>query len=227
MNNAKWGRLYRFHVDAYDLDESFFVRFFRKFGINCIPFGLRFCNALYIREDHSKYGRLLVEYCRKHGVTTYVVQEGAAEYIKRSTGHSPLFADFFLCPTGNRVFWESAGIPGNRIKEYEIEKDTLDYKGILFMHPFYLAKDRLHDNWKDTTNIHTMRILYEYLRKDVVFKLHQKNIEVMLQFIPKHRIVIGSAEELIKKYDDIYCFSNSTIRSDCEMKGKEYVLVDP
>ena len=222
----KYGRIYRFNVDSPDIADFFLVRFFRHLNINYIPFSLRLCDQLYLREDHSKYARSLVNFCKKNGITTFVVQEGAAEYVKNHTGHVPLHADYFLCPKGMREWWIENGIPKASIREFYLEKSTADYSGIIFMLPFYTAENRLHTNYLNEHNVLMMKVIQTFLKKDVVFKLHPKNLNVMRPFIPNHRLVDAPAEDLIEKYDTIYCFSNCSTRSDCESKGKKYELVE-
>jgi hypothetical protein len=66
----------------------------------------------------------------------------------------------------------------------------------------------------------------DMLDKDVVFKPHQSYPHLIMPLLPPDRIVRDRAEDLIKKYKKIYCFSTCSVRKDCEMLGREYEIVD-
>jgi len=70
-----------------------------------------------------------------------------------------------------------------------------------------------------------MDTITRFLKEDVVFKLHPKNKDIVSKFIPSNRIIDGTVSALISRYDTIYCFATSTIRADCEMSGKKYILI--
>lgn len=225
--NYKYGRLYRFFVDAVDIDKILMVRVMRKLNIKWFPIGLRNADALYLREDHSPYSRFLVEKCKKYGVTTYVVQEGATDVIKNPTGHAPLHADVFLCPKGMKKWWVEQGMDKSRIREFIPTKEAKYCSKIAFLHPFYLREDYIHTHWGTDENIKTMKIITNLLLdEDVCFSLHNKNRDVMERFIPKHRIVYGKAEDLIPKYKTVYSFYNSTIVRDCERLGVTPMILE-
>lgn len=226
MKIAKYGRLYWFQLEAVRIERFFLVRLFRKLKLNYIPFTLRFYDQLYLREDKSKYSRLLINHCKKHGIQTYVVLEGASEYTQNHTGHSYLIADYFVCPEENKEWWVEHGIPKGRIRIGHRDREKDDIKEIVFMLPLYGQWDFLHPFYHSGVNIRVMRVIFDFLKRPVVFKLHPKNSSLISQFIPKHRIVEGDAKELIKRYDKIYCFSRCSIRKDCEMLGVDYELVD-
>ena len=44
-------------------------------------------------------------------------------------------------------------------------------------------------------------------------------------FCPPDRVVWDSAEALIKRWDKIYCFWDSSVRKDCEMLGKRCEII--
>ena len=224
MKILKAGRLYRFPLDCPDIERFFFRRLFRKLGIPYVPFTLQFYDKLYLREDKSKFNRVLVHAARRCGIQTYVVQEGAQEHNQRPDGHVPLFADYFLCPEGMKTFWVQSGMPPSQIREFIPDK-TRGFHGIVFMAPLFTRDDIIHPGRMNGSNTTVMAVIQTYLREDVVFKLHAKNKGILAQFIPKHRIVDGPAEKLIHDFDKIYCFRKSTIRTDCEMQGREYEIV--
>ncbi|MCH7535907.1 MAG: hypothetical protein IH948_09255 [Bacteroidetes bacterium] len=222
----KYGMLYWFPLDCPDIDSMFLTRLLRKFSVHYIPFSLRFYDKLFLREDQSKHARKLVEFCKKHGVETYVVQEGVGKESGNPNGHLPLKADYFLCFKKDVQWWIAHGMPNGRIRTYYPQKQAHQYSGIVFLHPFYLAENILHPcYWNGKNNI-VMSAISKFMKEDVVFKLHNKNKHIVSKFIPKNRIVEGDAKELIKKYDEIYCFSDSSILFDCKMLDVEYILID-
>ena len=221
MKIIRSGRIFYLHLDCPDIEGGLLRRVCRRLGMVYTPFTLRFYDRLYLREDHSKYNRALVEACKKWGVETIVVQEG---YGKGSgSGHLPLHADRFLCPLDCKQWWIDKGMPKERIVVYQREPDK--FKNIFFLRPLYTRDDFLHRLWIERSNAETMKEIERYLDLDVVFKLHPKNRSVMEHFIPKYRIVTGEANELILKYDKVYCFEGSSIIIDCKMLGKEAVCV--
>jgi hypothetical protein len=68
--------------------------------------------------------------------------------------------------------------------------------------------------------------MYDMIGKNVMIKPHQGHKELIVPFLPPDRVVWDRAETLIKKYQKIYCFSDSSITKDCEMLGKQYEIVD-
>lgn len=222
----KSGNLYWFPLDCPDLETFFLRRLFRKFNIVYIPFTLRFYEEIYLREDKSKFSRILINYCKKKGIRTYVVQEGVAKYHKHPTIFLNPQTDIFLCPDGMLEWWIDKGIPRNRIRVYHQQKPREYYKGIVFLHPIYTADDVLHAYYWDGTSAVVMKVIFDFLKKDVVFKPHPKNDDITKRIIPKHRLVSGKAKDLILKYDKIYCFRTSSVRKDCEMLNKKYEVVD-
>lgn len=228
IKRIKCGRLYRFHNNFVNIDRFFWYRVFRKLGFVYIPLTLRFYDELYLREDYTKWGRALVEYCKKRGIRTYTVEEGGAEYFEKwmYTGQSLLHADYFICSEQNKKFWLSKGIGINKIRTFKIEKKLT---GIVFLSDFVTYHERIYrpeyyKNW----NSHILKVIETYIEKPVVFKLHPncQGQDILRKIIPSHRIVSGEAEDLILQYDTIYCFKNSTIRTDCEMLNKEYQVVE-
>lgn len=218
------GKLYWFQNDWKNIEDFFLVRLFRRLGIDYIPFSVRRCKEIYLREEKSRYNRKLVNYCKKHGITTYIVEEGA-RYAQVQTGHIPFRADYFVCMEENYLFWLKF-IPNGQIITHRPEKRTEDYKEIVFMYPFYTRENRLHPMRHNGMNITVMKVIEHFLKKDVVFKLHPKNKHIVEQFIPKHRLVTGQAEDLIKKYEKVYCFKTCSIRKDCEMLDVTPIFVE-
>ena len=197
----KKGHLYWFYLDGPDIEKFFLVRAFRKFGIYYIPFSLRFYDRLYLREDHSKYSRLLVNYCKKKGIETFVVQEGFS--AMNPTGHLPLYADQFLCPPECYQDWIGHGMEKGRVRIYHRSKPAQEYKGIVFLLPINTREDYLHMSYWNFKNVKVVKAIFRFMREDVVFKLHNKNREIAERIIPKNRIVEGHAHDLIKKYEKI------------------------
>ena len=225
---AKYGRLYWLPIEADDISKFFLWRIFNKLGIMYIPFTLQFYDEVYLREDISKYSRRLINACRKMGITTYVVQEGPVHYCKSPKfSHLPLYADIFLCHAKNYELWVKEGMDKSRIKIYDMQKlEKRDYKGILFIEPFILWKDAGPEGGFDYFNIQIVKAIDDLIDKDVVFKPHQAYPELVISFLPPDRIIWDNAEDLIRRYDKVYTFSNCSIRTDCEMLGKEYELIN-
>jgi hypothetical protein len=223
----KCGHLYWFPLDAPDIEQFFLVRLFRKLNLHYIPkWTIRRADQIFFREDKTKFKRKLIEYCKTQGIETYVVQEGCTEYAQNPYGCVPLKADYFLCPENMKDWWIEKGMPKDRIKTYHPESDNpKDYKGLVFMRPLYTRNDFLHPSWINGENTRTMRVLDDMLKENVVFSLHKKNIEIMTQFVPKHRIVSGTVRELSEKYQDIYCFDSSSVRKDLEMMGIKHTIL--
>lgn len=221
-NIFRCGDLYWFPNDFPDIERFFFVRLLRKLGINYFPRCVRKAKYVFLREDRSHYKRMLVEYCRNHGVETYVVQEGSIKHSQNPWGHLPLKADYFLCPEDMRGWWIEKGMPRDRIKTYRLEGH---YTEILFLRPFYLASDFLHPYRHGNQNIETMRVLMDFLKRPCVFSVHKKNRETMERFIPRHRIVSGNVKELATKYERVFTFSTSSVCFDLEMLGIKYEVV--
>lgn len=146
MKAIKRGRLF-YHYLEYngtpDIDRFFLVRAFRKLGIDYIPFTLRFYNRLFLREDKSKYSRKLINWCKKNGIRTYVVQEGrkGLQGIDNPWGHMPLYADYFICPTEDYDVWINYGMSKDTVRTHHPQKPAEDYAGVVFMHPFMLRED--------------------------------------------------------------------------------------
>lgn len=218
------GKLYWFQNDYPNIEDMLIVRVCRWLKIDYIPWSVRKCTKVFLREEKSRYKRKLVAYCQKHGITTYVVEEGA-RYNGNHYGHIPLRADYFVCMEENKPFW-SRFIPPGRLYTHIPEKRTEDYREIVFLYPLYTRGDILHPNRQNDTNITVMTVIHLFLKKEVVFKLHPKNRHIVEQFIPKHRLVDGKAEDLIKKYEKIYCFKTCSIRKDCEMLGITPIFVE-
>lgn len=103
-------------------------------------------------------------------------------------------------------------------------KGPKDTKSIVFLSPFIL--DNLHPSYWTDFNVKVLEVIERFRKEDVVFKLHPKDRNIVEAFLPKERIVEGDAEELIRKFDKIYCFRPSTIGTDCEIMGKDYEVVD-
>lgn len=218
------GTLFWFPFEGPDIERFFLRRLFRKLGIAYVPFTLRFYDRLFLREAKSKYNRALVDFCKKHHIETYIVQEGAS-LGAMGYGHIPMRADYFLCPEDKKKFWIKMGILEGQIMTYKHQKK--EYKDILFMSPLYSFKrDYIHPSCWNEHNETVMKTIHKFLDEDVVFKLHRKNSDINRHFLPPHRVVEGEAIDLIKKYDKVYCFSTSSIVKDCELSGKTPILVD-
>jgi len=215
----KCGKLYFFPLDCPDIEKGLLRRIFRRMNIPYIPFMLRFYDRLFLREDKSRFNRVLVDYCKKRGIETYVVQEGASK--AGAHGHLPLRADIFLCPPDAYDWWIEQGMPKDRIRVFHPQK--VEYNGIVFLAPFFTKEDILHFHYWDNTNTKTIELINRFMKEDVVFKLHRKNADLVARFIPFNRIVTGEAEDLIMKYDTIYCSSGSTIVDDCKSLGKKAI----
>lgn len=209
----KRGKLYWFPLDCKQIDDFFLVRLLRKF--NYIPFTLRFHDKLFLREDRSKYSKLLINFCRKKGIETFVVEEGA-RYNQNPYGHSNLQADWFVCQAENYEFWKRY-MPLGRIIKHRPDWYACQCQEIVFMYPLYVNTDVLKPLGKHNSRI--MEVIERFRYKPVVFKLHPKNLKENLPFFPKHRVVDGKAEDLILKYSKVYCFKECSIRKDCEMLG--------
>lgn len=177
------------------------------------------CDQVFLKEDRSKWSRKLVDFCKNRGIETFVVQEGDGPASNNPWGHLPLRADYFLCTEEDVAWWISKGMPKDRIQTYVRQKEAHQHKGIVFLHPFYTADNFLHPGYQGWKNLVVMRVIIEFMKKDVVFKLHNKNKEIAERFIPKNRIVDGDAKILIRHYEKIYCFADSSIKKDCEMLG--------
>lgn len=220
MKRIKYGRLYWLQLEAADIDSFFLVRLLRKFKILYIPFTLRNYDELYLREDRSKYSRRLINHCRKHGIVTYVVQEGPIYHSHQAKwSHLPLYADIFLCPDGDYDMWVSEGMPKERIKTYSRQKKTSQYNGIFFLDPF-ITWDESKSFKANRRNAAILKKYYDMFDEDVLFKPADKNSGLMRPFIPPHRIAAGSVQELIQRYDNIYCFTNSPVIDVCRQMGK-------
>lgn len=218
----KTGRLFCLPIECPDLSSFFLVRLFRKFNLTYIPWTLKFYNRLYLREDKSKQSRTLIDYCRKKGIITVVVQEGAM-YKRDSFTYVPLYADYLLSPKDDYDWW-CTQLPKERVLYFHPQRETQDYEGIVFLHPLF--EYGLHFRYWDRYNSTVMCLIDKFIHENVVFKLHPHNQDLVRHFIPPHRIVNGDPRELMRKYDKIYCFSDSSIRKECELVGKNPILVD-
>lgn len=225
MKIIKYGKLYGLYIDCPHLDCFFLVRLFRKLGLNYIPLTLRSYDRIFMREAKSRYARLVADYCKRHGIQVYVVQEGG-NFAKNPAGHLPFYGDYFLCPPDQIDWWVSQGMTRGIIRPYIPQKESRDYKGIVFLSPFYTWDDFHHPYYWQFKNRIVAGVIDKFMQEDVVFKPHPKNADITRRFIPPHRIVRGEATALIRNYDKIYCFSDSTIRKDCELVGKPYTMVD-
>lgn len=174
---------------------------------------------VYLREDKSPWSRQIVDFCKKKGIETFVVQEGDGPASGNPWGHLPLRADYFLCTKEDVEWWVERGMPRDRIQTYIRQKEAHLYKEIVFLHPFYTEDNFLHPGYWDYKNVKVMRVIMDFMKKDVVFKPHNKNLDIVERFIPHNRIISGDAKELILRYNKVYCFSDSSIRKDCEMLG--------
>ena len=101
-----------------------------------------------------------------------------------------------------------------------------DYEGVVFLQGFCTWDDMPFTWMRDYRNVKAVQAICDMLDKDVIFKPHQAHPELIMPLLPPHRIVWGKAEDLIKSYKKVYTFSNSSIRKDCEMLGKEYEILD-
>jgi len=218
---VKCGKLYFFPLDCPDIEKGLLRRIFRRMNISYIPFTLRFYDRLFLREDKSRFNRVLVDYCKRRGIETYVVQEGKGK--GSSHGHLPLRADIFLCPPDCYDWWIEQGMPKDKIRTFHPQKEQ--FSGIVFLSPFFTKEDILHSRYWNNANTKTMKMIDRFIKEDVVFKLHRKNADLVARFIPFNRIVTGEAEDLIMKYDTIYCSSGSTITKDCESLGKKVIAL--
>jgi len=119
---------------------------------------------------------------------------------------------------------------GERFTEKEKSSDTSkskdDYKGIAFLLPFTIWDNVAFRMIRDYRALRVLKGIYNMMDKDVLFKPHQAYPELVEPFLPPDRIIWDNADELIRKYDKIYCFSECSIRKDCEMLGKEYEIID-
>ena len=227
MRKIKKGKLYWFEIDCQDIEKFILPRVFRKIGVDYIPFTLRFYEQVFLREDRSKYNRKLVEFCKKRGIETLVVQEGDGPSSDNPWGHLPLRADYFLCPESDKKWWLEQGMPKDRIQTYIPQKPTRFYTEVCFLHPLYTADSPLHQSFWNYKNVMVMNVICTLLKSDkVVFKLHNKNKDLVRRFIPPHRIVEGDALDLMQKYRKVYCFSDSSIKRDCETLGIPFSLLD-
>ncbi len=226
MKRIKYGRLYWLPMEAADIDQFFFVRLFRKLNINYIPLTLCRYNELYLREDRSKYSRLLINACRKLGIVTHVVQEGPVyQPYQAQWSHLPLYADVFLCPEEDYEMWIREGMPKDRIKTYDPQKKKENYREIFFLEPLVTWAE-CPNVYGVLRNVQILKTVYQMLDKDVVFHLDLRNRHLIAPFFPSNRLVSGDKEALIKQYQKIYCFSSSTIAGECKQAGKLCQWVD-
>lgn len=216
----KKGNLYWLSLDCPDIEKQGFLKYFWKFFI-----WLEGYDQVFLREDKSRWSRQIVDFCKKKGIETFVVQEGDGPASGNPWGHLPLRADYFLCPQQDKNWWVCQGMRAGRIQTYVMQKEAHQYSEIVFLHPLYTRENWLHPGFRDGKNIKVMRVIQEYLEKDCVFKIHNKNKEIVERFIPFNRIVEGDAKELILKYKKVYCFEDSSIKRDCEMLKKECVIL--
>ena len=223
MKQIKYAKLYKFPLAVPDIDRFILVRICRKLGIKYIPFTLKYYDELYLREDITKYARLLVNYCKKKGVRTYIVNESAQKYMPQHmkfVSHIPLHADYLLTPYPD--WWLERGVPKNKIIKIKVTEQG--EKGIVFLTMPHSWRQFIYWGWFHL-NKEIFDVLYRFMNKNVVFKLHPTNQHLIRPFIPPHKIIEGNTDDLIKQYDLIYTFSHSSIRNDCEMLGKKYKIL--
>ena len=226
MKRIKYGRLYWLPLEAADIDKFFLVRVFRKLNINYIPWTLRKYNELFLREDRSKYSRLLINACRKFGIVTHVVQEGPVyQPYQAQWSHLPLYADIFLCPEEDYQMWIKEGMPKDRIKTYDLQKPRENYQEVFFLEPLV--------TWAECPsvqgilrNARILKAVYQMLDKDIVFRLDPHNYHLIAPFFSPQRLVSGGVESLLRKYQKVYCFSDGAASLECKKNGKPYQLVD-
>jgi len=225
MKRIKNGKLYSYYLNCPDIDKFLLVRICRKLGIHYIPFTLKYYDELYLREDVTKYARLLVNYCKQKGIRTYVVQEGANSFIPehmRWASHIPLHADYLITPDPG--WWINRGIPKRNIIEVKYAPRREDCRKVVFMAMPHTFSENLFLGWF-SVNVKIMQVLEEYLEKDAVFKLHNINQHLLRPYIPDDRIVEGEAKDIIRQYDEVYTFGYSSVCKDCEMAGKKYTVL--
>lgn len=218
----KCGKLYYYPIDCPDIERFFLRRLLRKFNIAYIPFTLRFYDRLFLREDKSKFNRVLVEYCKRKGIETIVVHEGGKEF--HPYGHLPLRADYFLCPEECYQPWIDNGMPKGQTRIYRPQRDIRDIEEILFLPPFIL--DDVYTEERAIFNVKLIKTIERFKREQVAFRLYPRDCDITEVFLPKHRIVNSDPEELIKRYDKIYCFKGSDIPDICKKNQKPYQVVD-
>lgn len=225
-NIIKKDRLFYFPLNCKSLDDFIIPKIFRRFGIDYIPFSIKKYQKVFLREDKSKYCRKLVNFCKKNGIETYVVQEGIGPDSRNQWGHLPLRADYFMCPQKDYEWWVEKGMPIDRIITFIPQKQASEYSEIAFLSPIYTREDFLNPLYWEGRNIKTIKAIHFLMVKDVVFKLHNENKWILEKLIPFNRIIDGKAEDLIRSYKKIYCFSDSSIKRDCELAGVKYELIE-
>jgi hypothetical protein len=157
---------------------------------------------------------------KEHGIPTYVVEEGA-RYSGNQWGHCPLRAEYFICLDENYDFWLEKGIPRERLQTHCPDTPPEYATTVVFLHPLYTRDNFRHPYFRSGKNVLVMRVIEHFLKRDrTVFKLHPKNRAFVERLIPKHKIIEGKAEDIIRMpWKNIYCFKESSIRMDCKMMG--------
>ncbi len=209
MKRLKYGRLYWLPLEADDIDRFLWVRALRKFGVAYIPLTLGRYQELYLREDRSPFSRRLIQACRKKGITTYVVQEGPIYHSHQAKwSHVPLHADIFLCPPADEPVWIEHGMPKERIKTYDPQRPVEEFKRVVFIPPFITWEDG-PDLRNNVTNGLILRAVYAWMDKDVMFRPDPKHAELITPFLPPHRVVQGTEQEVLSRYERVDLFPSA------------------
>ena len=155
------------------------------------------------------------------------MQEGPIQFSGGPEfGLLPLYADNFLCPKEDYEYWVKAGMPKQKIKAYKMQKmEKEDFGGVIFLEPFLVWKDKYPENYKANHNIKLVETICKMMDEDVIFKLPESRSEIVEPILQPYRITKAANEDLIRKYNKIYCFSGSSVIEHCRKIGKRCEII--
>lgn len=235
-NPVKCGELKYVNLDCLDLNQMTrkkacraFNRLSRSFRIDYTP-SLKGHDALFVPEDVTPGNSALVKRAFEDGVTTVVVQHGAAAQMQ---GFTPLSADYFLCWPESRAKFMSWGMPPEKLLPFmpQVPKNLKKINGmeaVLFLAP--PAKGRQVTDCTCPTlysEFELLRIVWELMSKEKNLKIkpHPKYFNHIEKLIDPKIVILENAYDLIYSAERIYSFEGCTTVKDCEVLGKKAIII--
>jgi len=230
----KCGELKYVNLDCPDVDQSLIKRCIRSLNRFVKPFSMSYlptlskCDILFLTEDITPDSRALVKYAISRGIKTVVVQHG---YPGQPHGFVPLMADCFLCWPEHYDLFLSWGMPEDRVMKFTPQRpEGLKYiRGVNAV--FFLAPPGVDRHHQDTQKLYTEYEIYALVKNiacqelGLLVKPNPRYFEHLRRFLHPFNVTWANAHDLIYSAQRIYTFPHSTIIKDCEVLGKEAIVV--